>query len=392
MKRDGQPLSSAELARAQQQAFEAGERMRLIIASVRDYAIFMLDKDGRVATWNTGAELTKGYRADEIIGKSLELFYEPHDRERGLPRVLLAQALRDGRVENEGWRVRNDGSRFWADVVITALRDATGEHVGYAKVTRDLTERRRADEERLKLARAEEAIHLRDEFLSIASHELRTPLTALKLQIDGLLEHLDTLEGKLAKKVERAVRSVRQLERLIETLLDVSRIATGHLTLDPQEFDLSESLAHLLETLHEHAAKAAAPLCYETSGPVFGCWDRMRVEQVVTNLVSNAIKYGAGAPIAVTLRAHEGEALIEVNDRGPGVPEADIARIFGRFERATSSRHHGGLGLGLYLSQEIVLAHGGSIAARNLASGGARFTVRLPLRTEGCSGAEESSR
>src|SRR4051812_3058116 len=163
-------MADSDIEKSRKKTLDVAERLRLVVESVRDYAIFMLDPDGRVATWNPGAELAKGYRADEIIGNHIEIFYTPEDRASGLPRRLLAAALRDGRVENEGWRQRKDGTRFWADVIITALRDPEGGLLGFAKVTRDLTERRRADEERVKLARAEEAVRLRDEFLSIASH------------------------------------------------------------------------------------------------------------------------------------------------------------------------------------------------------------------------------
>jgi PAS domain S-box-containing protein len=360
---------------------DLAERMRLIIDSVRDYAIFMLDTEGRVTTWSAGAELTKGYKAAEIIGKSLEVFYTPEDRARGLARQLLAAAVRDGRVESEGWRVRKDGTRFWADVIITALRNDDGKLIGFAKVTRDLTERRLADDERLKLARAEEAVRLRDEFLSIASHELKTPLTALMIQLHMLREAGGgALDPKTAKKIERAARSTDQLNRLIEALLDVSRLATGRLTLDRRRLDLSESLHQLVDTLQASAAKAGSHLTFESDGPVVGCWDQMRVQQVVTNLVSNALKYGAGKPIVVSLVQQGGEAVIQVRDHGPGIRDDDMPRIFDRFERAGSSRHYGGLGLGLYISRQIATAHGGSISAQNDADdGGARFTVRLPL-------------
>jgi PAS domain S-box-containing protein len=359
---------------------DLAERMRLIIDSVRDYAIFMLDAGGHITTWSAGAELTKGYKAADIIGKSLEVFYTPEDRARGLPRQLLAAAARDGRVESEGWRVRKDGTRFWADVIITAIRNDEGQLVGFAKVTRDLTEKRLADDERLKLARAEEAVRLRDEFLSIASHELKTPLTALMIQLHMLRETGAALDAKTLKKVERAARSTDQLNRLIDALLDVSRLATGRLSLDRRRLDLAESLHQLVDTLQGAAAKAGSQLTFESDGPVVGCWDQMRVQQVVTNLISNSLKYGAGKPIVVSLIQLGGEAVIQVRDYGPGIRDDDMPRIFDRFERAAPSRHYGGLGLGLYISRQIATAHGGSISAQNDPDdGGARFTIRLPL-------------
>ena len=178
---DVEPVSSLK---------ESDDRFRVLVESIRDYAVFMLDRDGRVATWNTGAALIKGYQREEIVGKPIELFYTREDRESGRPARLLAQAANEGRIEDEGWRVRKDGTRFWADVVITALRDETGALIGFAKVTRDLTQRQHAEEERRRLdadrIRAEEALRIRDEFLSIASHELKTPLTALQLELYGM--------------------------------------------------------------------------------------------------------------------------------------------------------------------------------------------------------------
>ena len=214
-------------------------RLQLVIGSIRDYAILTLDPTGRIESSNPGVELVKGYRASEIIGQNIERFYTPEDLASNLPRRLLAEAALDGRVENEGWRVRKDGTRFWADVVITALREPDGELVGFVKVTRDLTERMRSEEQRVHLAHVEEAVRLRDEFLAIAAHELRTPLVALQLQIDSLRIQVDRLEPRQLSKLERAGRNVERLTELINSLLDVSRIAKGKLTLALADVDSS---------------------------------------------------------------------------------------------------------------------------------------------------------
>jgi PAS domain S-box-containing protein len=360
------------------------DRFRVLVESVRDYAVFMLDCEGRVQTWNAGAALIKGYQRDEILGRPIDVFYTEADRERGRPAELLAQAVRDGRVEDEGWRVRKDGSRFWADVVITALENETGQLIGFAKVTRDLTQRQHAEQERRRLdaerIRAEEALRIRDEFLSIASHELKTPLTALQIELFALRE-LSGQSGdeRLSRKLARASRNADRLSRLIDMLLDVSRIATGRLTLRPEPFDLSEAVSQVAETMRGTAEQARCEFTCSAPGSIPGSWDRLRVEQVVMNLLSNAFRYGAGAPVTLAVRADSGEAILEVRDHGPGVPAADLERIFERFERGSRSRNQGGLGLGLYVSREIARAHAGSIAARNLPDGGALFTVRLPI-------------
>jgi PAS domain S-box-containing protein len=354
------------------------DRFRALVSSVKDYAIFMLDPSGRIETWNLGAERTKGYTADEIIGEHMSRFYTPEDLARGLPATLLAQAQRDGRVESEGWRVRKDGTRFWADVVITALIDDHGRLTGFAKVTRDLTERLRAQEEQLRLAQAEEAVRLRDEFLSIAAHELRTPLSAVQLQLQGLLEGADALEPRIRAKLERALRSGDRLVTLVDTLLDVSRITTGSLTLVPGTFDLTTAVQEVVERFREHAARAHSAVTVRSPGPLQGSWDRLRIEQVVTNILVNALKYAAGTPVDIVLGGNEQEVMIRIADGGPGIPESEWERIFRRFERAAPMRNFGGLGLGLYVARQIVEAHGGTIDLAPGRARGAEFVIKLP--------------
>lgn len=362
-----------------QMRHEEEERMKLLVESIRDYAVFLLDSEGRVRSWNSGAQIIKGYRPEEIIGQHISVFYSPEERESGTPSRLLAIAEREGRVEDEGWRLRKDGTRFWADVVITALRNRDQDLLGYVKVTRDLTDRLRAQEERVRLAHAEEAIRLRDEFLSIASHELRTPLTALQLQLESLEEQTAAGPNRLTVKIAGAVRSGRRLGVLIDSLLDVSRIATGRLHLDPEPMDIRAMTEQVLDSLRDSASKASAPLALVADGPLVGTWDPTRIEQLLMALFSNAIKYGAGHPIEVSLARDGDAAVVTVRDRGPGIPPEDQERIFERFERASLVRHYGGFGLGLYVAREIARGHGGSIAVHNAPDGGARFTVRLPL-------------
>lgn len=206
---------------------QSEEKFRLLVASIRDYAIFLLGPDGRVQSWNAGAQAIKGYTANEIIGKHIEVFYTPADRAAGRPQRLLSEAAAMGRVEDEGPRLRKDGTTFWADVVITVLKDAVGRVIGFAKVTRDLTERRRGEQARLELAQAQEAMRLRDDFLAMASHELKTPLTSLQLVLAGLERQVE--EPALAARFKRAVDSAMRLAALIDSLLDASAMAGGRL-------------------------------------------------------------------------------------------------------------------------------------------------------------------
>jgi PAS domain S-box-containing protein len=368
-----------EERRAEEALRQSEERLRLMVSSVRDYALYMLDPVGRVASWNPGAELINGYRAEEILGQDFSRFFTPEDVDAGKPARELEIARTRGRFEEEGWRVRKDGTRFWANVVVTPIRDASDGLVGFVKITRDLSERRHAEEERLRLAQAKEAIRLRDEFLSIASHELKTPLTALQLQLRSIRGQVGTDGNGLAQKVDRAIRVGDRMANLIEALLDVSRISTGRLKLTLEPLDLLDLAREVVERLRESSAAAKCTLSLEGRGPIEGHWDRLRVEQVVTNLLSNAIKYAPGRAIHVSVTRGDSEAVLQVRDSGAGIAEEQLPRIFERFERADSARNYSGMGLGLYVAREITEAHGGTIVAANLPDGGAVFTVRLPL-------------
>jgi PAS domain S-box-containing protein len=682
------------------------ELLELLIEQVVDYAIFVIDRDGKIASWNPGAQRIKGYTRDEIVGQSYGMFFTDEDRAAGKPNRILSEVRERGRFEEEGWRVRKDGSRFWASVVVTALRDESGELRGFAKITRDLTERRRADEEarraaeeraarrqaeldqrelrrsrdqlnlilksiaegvtaqrpdgtlvfaneaaaqlsgfatveelvtapldelrgayemfhedgtpfsfdelpgqralegeastvvvrsrvkrtgderwmlvsavpvadaegRVELAvnvfrditerrRAEEAwqflseasvalgptldyratlqkvatlavpriadwcvvdilradgtleqaaaehadpalrdvarqwrtkwpprrdsivyrvvssgrpeliaeippslmeeravdpeqrrvasslglrsvmvvpltgpgagqapfgvlsfltahsgrrygaqdlilatevarraslaienarayaeartaVQTRDNFLAIASHELRTPLSAMTVTMTSLVRaatsgRLSQLApGALKDRLVTAERGAQQLARLIDRLLDVSRLSTGDLRLEREPTDLAEIVRDVAARFDDtgRAIEVAA------SGPTVGLWDRSRIDQVVTNLVSNAVKYGRGTPVMVSVSGgHSGNVRLTVRDEGPGVPPEDQERIFGQFERANQAEGLPGMGLGLWLVRRIVAAHGGTISLESRPGRGASFTIVLPL-------------
>lgn len=370
----------SERKRVEEQAREGEERFRLLVESVKDYAMFTLDPAGNVTTWNSGAERMTGYSSDEVCGVHFSRFYTREDVRSGRAQRDLDMAARDGRFEDEGFRQRKDGSRIWAKVQVTSLHDPAGRLLGFAHIAHDLTEPKRAEEARMRLAQAKEAIRLRDEFLSIASHELRTPLTALELQLQTLNRRLaGAADDTSRRKVNQAIHAARRLANLIDELLNVSRISTGRLSLNLQKFDLTQSAKDVLEQFADTASAAGCSVSLTTEGPVVGTWDKLRMEQVLTNLLANAVKYGARAPVEVTVWSEGGAAVMEVTDDGPGIPKEDLSRIFERFERAHSMRHHGGLGLGLYVARQIAAAHGGTVSARNAEGHGACLTVRVPL-------------
>ncbi|HZN95336.1 MAG TPA: PAS domain S-box protein, partial [Myxococcales bacterium] len=677
---------------------QAAEEFKFLVEGVEDYAIYLLDLAGRVTTWNVGAQRIKGYDAAEIIGRHFSIFYPPEDATAGKPEAELRKALEQGRAEDEGWRVRKDGSRFWANVIITALRDDRGQVRGFAKVTRDLTARReaeldlrrsaartqailtgaldcvitidaggrvlewnraaeetfgyrrdeaigremaeliipeplrsrhreglarylhtgegpilgkrlelqamtkergeiavelsvvqvtegaspaftgflrditarkRAEAERERrdqaqqlldgatlalagsleisetiqraaraalpgladwclvdladengelgqaaaahvelekeglarrlgreripdpglprgvhhvfrtglaevhahaedhastarllgterssllhelgvesylcvpitvrgqtqgvlnllrsapggsytsgdlwvaqeLARriglavdnarlfraAQDAIRARDEFLQVASHELKTPLTPLQLQLDTVtraLEKTGMQHELLLGKLKMATRQTARLGRLVESLLDMSRITAGKLSLEVEYLDLSDLIRDVAERHRAEAGKTGSGIKVFADRPVGGQWDRLRIEQVVSNLLSNAIKYGAGKPIEVSVReGGEGAVRVEVTDHGIGIEQDVLGRIFGRFERGVSFRNYPGLGLGLFIARQIAEAHGGAVVARSQPGSGSTFTLVLPRQPvqQGASGPE----
>lgn len=231
-----------------------------------------------------------------------------------------------------------------------------------------------------------DAIRIRDEFLSIAAHELRTPLMTLQLQLDSLARGLDRagsapaaeLLPKLRGKVDTALRQTGRLTLLVDDLLDVARSARGALGIQLEEVDLERVVQDVVERFAPEAARAGSALTASTRGPVTACVDRLRIEQVLTNLISNALKYGRGQPVAVELTSGPERATLIVRDHGIGISPTDHARIFDRFERAVSARHYGGLGLGLFITGRIVEAHGGVIRVDSALDQGAAFVVELP--------------
>jgi PAS domain S-box-containing protein len=554
-------------------AMEQGtDLFRLLVASVKDYSIFYLDPQGYIRSWNEGAQRTKGYAAEEIIGKHFSIFYPPQEARRGKPAYGLRVAAEEGRWEEEGWRVRKDGSRFWADVVITALYDAEGVLVGFGKVTRDLSERKRADDERRqlleleRLARmeaeaalerlqaiqqvievafaylsldellpallerisailfvdagavalrsdekpdwlttravvgsaleetlgrgvaagqgfvgqiagagqprriedlaalsladpllqdtalrsvmgvpllvqgrvvgvlyvgmlrywrfseadiqyltimadrmalaiehtlleeaarqarvqaevAEATLHTQNEFLSIAAHELNTPVTTIKAMAQMLLRRYKQQGALDLAQIQRGLRAIdRQsdrIARLVQHLLETTRLQAEKITLRREWTNITELVQELVE--QTQLITEEEQLVLSAPEPIWGFVDRMRLEQVVTNLLDNARKFSPpGSQIDVGVEAPTDEqVLITVRDRGPGVAPEHQARLFERFYQATVANHPSGLGLGLYISRELITLHGGTIEASFPSDGGTCFVVTLPRAGDG---------
>ncbi len=281
--------------------------------------------------------------------------------------------------------VRADGSRVPVLFGATTL-DVGGGATVRASFVVDLSELKRIEAERNRLyEEARDAVKARDAFLSVAGHEIRTPLSALNLIVYQLARQVRATGNEKAVDLsERCERQVARLIRLADELLDVSRISAGTMHLDPEEMDLSALARDVVERLEESARRAGCALSLDAPAGVVGFWDRLRLDQVLTNLVSNALKFGAGEPVEVAVGARSGEcAVLTVTDHGIGIHDADQRRIFERFQRAVPHETYPGMGLGLWICRAIVEAHGGHIGVESRPGAGAKFAVQLPRRTGG---------
>ncbi len=363
---------------------------RLLVDSVRDYAIFALDTGGHIVSWNAGAQRFKGYLAHEIIGKHFSIFYPPEELARGKPAWVLEVATRDGRVEDEGWRIRKDGTRFWANVVITALHDSSGTLIGFGKVTRDLTERREAQERAIdaarRLAEVEAANRAKSQFLASMSHELRTPLNA----IGGYAELIEMGLGGMVTPQQREylsrIRTSQQhLLRIINDLLNYSRIEAGKLVYEKEPVELTRVLDNVLGMVAPQGVSRGITLERgDCADDVVAVGDRVKIEQIVLNLLSNALKFTPGGGRVTTSCGSAGDKVfITVRDNGPGIPDDAIEQIFEPFVqlgRSLSSGHEGA-GLGLAISRDLARAMKGDITVESVPGEGAAFTLMMPAAT-----------
>jgi PAS domain S-box-containing protein len=539
----------SERKRVEEALRDREERLRLLFESVQDYAMFMVSPEGRVESWNPGAERLEGYRSREIIGEPIARFFPPEEIEQGFPGRLLARAAAEERAEYEGWLVRKNGVKFWASIILSAVTDQDGTLRGFSTVARDLTERMRveraqtflseasavlagsldypvalekvaqlatrelahwcvihmieaemlrpvavahADRDKAKIAaaalhsiprepqqphavamvartghselyadtsvapwagealgvepadaletlglgsymciplavrgqtfgvitfvsdaarpydphdvgvaeelarraalavdnarldrEAQEAVRARDEFISMASHDLRGPLTTIRLQAQSLVRNLRSKAPPgpedVASKLESVGGQVDRMVHMMELLLDISRITAGQLELQREEVDLAALVSGCAARLVEDAEAAGCELRVEAHRKVVGSWDRMRIEQVVTNLLTNAIKFGPGAPVEVTVEGAGPMATLVVRDYGVGISSEHHAQIFDRFQRVRAQKNVNGFGIGLWIVRRILEAHGGYIRVDSRAGIGATFTVELPM-------------
>jgi len=357
------------------------ESFRLMVESVTDYAIVMLDPDGRVVSWNAGAQRIIGYSAEEIVDEHLSRFYLDADVESGKPQRDLDVATAEGRCQAEGWRTRKDGSRFWANVVTTAIRDQAGTLRGFAKLTRDLTERRQVEADLTNAKAAAETANLaKSDFLSGMSHELRTPLNAI-LGFGQLMES-DSPPPSPAQKasIEQILHAGWYLLDLINEILDLALIESGKLSLSPEPMSLRDVMLECKTMIEPQATKRGIHMTFpEFDGPYFIDADRTRVKQILINLFSNAIKYNKeGGTVVVGCTASSRDRIrVTVTDSGAGLPPDKLVQLFQPFNRLGQQANIEGTGIGLVVTKRLVELMGGAIGVKSTVGTGSVFWFEL---------------
>jgi PAS domain S-box-containing protein len=367
-------------------ADEAALRQQLI-DSVIDYAMFVLDPQGVVRTWNPGAQRLKGYRPEEIVGLHLRTFYTPADREARLPERLLAQAERDGAVSHSGWRVRKDGTTFWGDVTITALRDGAGTLLGFAKVTRDRTEvhdqhealNAALERERRTATDLDRLHRVRTRFLASVVHDLTTPITVVRNALDLVAQQLELApDDGPGRLLTVARRNADELERLRAQLQEFARLEAGRVELQPTTLDLTQVVADLAEDLAE--AEDAAVVEIDLEPGTYVRADPLALRRILTNLLTNAVRHSPpdGTIRVVTAGTSAERVTVGVVDQGPGIRSEDKERVFDEFWSGREGRGSDrGLGLGLSIVHGYVQEHGGEVWVDSAEGRGATFWFTL---------------
>jgi two-component system CheB/CheR fusion protein len=390
-------IDVSERRQAQEQLRARDERLRLVAESTRDFAIITMDGEGRVTSWNKGAELMFGYAEGEMLGQTLGRIFVPEDRAAGQPEAELRLARQRGRALDERWHLRKDGSRFYCSGITTPLHD--GRSQGFAKIARDLTERQLLEKQREQVLQDEQQVRrqlesahaLRSEFLAILSHELKNPLNLILMNTELLSRSVPALSKPPASRaIDTIRRTVHAQSQIIDDLLDLSRINTGKLSLTRTAVHGRADVEKIVEALRPEARVRQVELVVEVEDLVVWA-DAVRLEQIVWNLVSNALKFTPpGGRVTVRLVRDDACARLEVIDTGRGLEPRLLEQVFDMFvqgDGAPTTRHGGGLGIGLALVKQLAELHGGRVEAQSPGPGrGATFSVWLPLYEDSLGG------
>lgn len=363
----------------------------MLVENVQDYAIFFMDPEGYIQTWNKGAEKNKGYTHDEIVGKHFSIFYSDQDNADHKPERELEIARKLGRVEDEDWRIRKDGTKFWANVVITALYDDDGRLQGYAKVTRNLTERKE-NEDNLKstntllrrqqgeLQRLNES---KDEFISLASHQLRTPATAIKQLLGLLIEgHAGSIPKDILVILQKTYESNERQISIVNGLLKVAQIDSGKVVLRKQLVEVSkiiQGIASQYEGVISYRGQTLSVALH--SAPLYAYIDEHYFRMAIENVLDNASKYSdEGGKIHIASKSIDNQAVVTITDTGVGIKTKDIPRLFDKFNRIPNPLSHkvAGSGLGLYWVEKVISLHQGQIEVESKINVGTTFSIKVP--------------
>tara|TARA_R110002020_G_scaffold222447_4_gene431246 strand:- start:1808 stop:2935 length:1128 start_codon:yes stop_codon:yes gene_type:complete len=361
-------------------------RFQRMIEEVQDYAIILLDNKGNIQNWNKGAEVIKGYTENEILGKNFSVFYQQEDRENGLPCKLITEARINGRAKHEGWRVRKDGSKFWGNIVITALHDENGLVIGFTKVTRDLTERKLSEEQKERDAKSIELKNKQlEEFAYVTSHDLQEPIRKIRAFIDLARQGLDDKEN-LEIYLKKIDTSAEKMIRLIKDILTFSVISQEQLGF--VDIDLNEVIQGIMSEFEVLIAEKHAKI--EVSNLPIIQGSPVQIHQLFSNLISNSLKFNTGEPRIIIQTTFNDEVanaslkssgyIITVADNGIGFDQKYADQAFEPFKRLTSG--FSGTGIGLAICKRILEKHGGSITIQSKVGIGTTFTIFLPLIQE----------
>ena len=364
-----------ERRRHEEELKERERNFRLLIDGVKDHAMFLLDRNGRIRTWNVGAQRMLGFSTDEALGRDLSSLYTEHDQASGRPTVELAAATDAGAFRAEGWRQRADGTTFWAEVSTTALLDDARRLQGFVQIVRDLTERRRVEALETEGRRI-------NEFIALLSHELRNPLAPIQNAVAVLGKVADTAETKWCADVIR--RQAGHMKRLVDDLLDVSRITSGKIRVEKKPLDLNAVVGMAVDAMRGTATERGHTLTMQAAPqPMRLLGDATRLNQVVVNLLVNAVKFTPpNGRIHVAVEQRDAMACVQVIDNGIGMSESLLRHAFEPFVQGSGAldRPEGGLGIGLTLVKSIVELHGGTVAVASRGPGhGSTVTLSLPF-------------
>lgn len=371
-------VTSAALLRASEDVFE------LMVSSVKDYAIFVLSPEGLIKTWNAGAQRIKGYTANEVIGKHFSLFYTEDAKSIKHPEFELREAIKNGSYEEEGWRLRKDGTKFWASVTITAVKNADGGLEGFVKVTRDLTERKRY-EEQLEQAKDEAILanQLKSKFVANITHEIRTPLSGI-VGLSELIASDKKLPTDTQDSAQRIFDASRQLLTLLNDLLDFAKLEAGKLEIEYGPLHLATILDEVKGLTASKAKEKSLSISatIDETLPETLIGDATKIRQILLNLVHNSIKFTEKGGIDIDVERQDDTIMVTVTDTGIGVSEVIQSRLFTPFTQGHSSTAFGGTGLGLSICQQFVELLGGEIGMVSEPGEGTTVWFTLPLKEQ----------